>query len=71
MANEFSKDFMEVVTIFEQVNCSKRATRERLAGETFCTWKRLEDLILKQYHESMIRNGGVPPKNDSQYDCLV
>jgi len=71
MAVEFSKDFDDVVTIFSQVNCCKKATRERLAGETFCTWKKIEDLILETYKEATVKNGGVAPKPDRQYQCLI
>jgi len=51
MAHQYSKSFEELLTIFESVNCDKKRLRERLEGNTFCTWKKIEDLTLKNYYE--------------------
>lgn len=71
MARQYGKTFDEVTEIFESVNCDKKATRDRLAGQHTACWKKGEDLVLRQYHEETMRNGGIPPKNQKHYECLL
>ena len=49
IAQQYSRDYEEVCTIFEQVNCDKNRLRDRLAGNSFCIWKKIEDLTLQNY----------------------
>ncbi len=71
IANEYSKTFDEVVTIFEQVNCDKKRLRERLQGNSYCIWRKIEDVTLQTYFFKVKANGGKPLPYDAQYQCLV
>ena len=53
MAQQYSKSLEDVMVLFEQVNCDKKRLRERLEGTTYCTWKKIEDLTLKNYFEAI------------------
>lgn len=57
--------------IFESVNCDKKRLRERLEGNTFCTWKKIEDLTLKNYYDQVKLNNGKPLSNSPAYQCLI
>lgn len=46
MANEYSKTLEEVLPIFEQVNCDKKRLRDRLQGNSYCIWRKIEDVTL-------------------------
>mmetsp|Transcript_37432 Transcript_37432/g.49221 ORF Transcript_37432/g.49221 Transcript_37432/m.49221 type:complete len:124 (+) Transcript_37432:706-1077(+) len=71
IASQYSKDMDEVLQIFEQVNCDKNRLRDRLEGNTFCIWKKIEDVTLCNYWEQTKANGGVPPQNNAHYQCLL
>jgi len=71
IANQYSKDLDEVMTMFGQVNCDKKRLRDRLAGNSFCVWKKLEDLILQNHFNQTKANGGVPPTENSHYKQLL
>jgi len=61
------------MVLFEQVNCDKKRLQERLEGSSHCTWKKIEDLTLKNYYDAVQRNGRVPAHSteSAQYQCLV
>ena len=44
-----------------------------LEGSSSCTWKKLDDLTLKNYFEALKRstNGIVHGQEKTQYQCLV
>ena len=71
IAKTYSKTFEEITTMFEQVNCSKTRLVERLNGDSFCAWKRLEDLILETHYNLKKGNGGKEPERSAQYMCLI
>lgn len=72
MAQQYSRSVEEIMVMFGQVNCDKKRLRERLEGTTYCTWKKIEDLTLKNYFEAVQQNGiaGSGAEN-AQYQCLV
>ena len=71
IANEYSKSFDEVLNIFESVNCDKKRLRDRLKGETYCVWRKLEDVTLQNHYYAVKANGGKPVANDIAYNCLL
>ena len=72
MSQKFSRSMEEIMNIFAQVSCDKTKLRERLEGSTYCTWKKIEDLTLKNYFEAVQLNGGhVNGTINAQYQCLV
>lgn len=72
LAEEYSMSFDEVAAIFEQVNCNKQRLRERLQGGSFCSWKKIEDMILKNYYDETKANNGKPPAQLSEpYQLLI
>ena len=50
IGHEYSVGFEAVCEIFGQVNCDKQRLRDHLAGKSYCRWKSIEDLILKNYY---------------------
>ena len=71
IAKQYSKDFDEVCLIFEQVNCDKKRLRERLEGNSFCSWKKIEDLTLKRYWECVQENGNDEARKSDHYQALL
>ena len=73
IAKQYSRSMDEIMDLFEQVNCDKRKLRERLEGTSTCTWKKIEDLTLKNYCEALKRSKGGNVRNSevAQYRCLV
>ena len=62
----------EVLQIFEQVNCDKKRLREQLEGGSYCSWKKLDDLALKNIWTEMKAQGsGFSKANDPCYKLLV
>lgn len=53
IANQYSKDLDDVLQIFEQVNCDKKRLIEQLEGGSYCSWKKLDDLALKNIWTEM------------------
>lgn len=71
-ARQYSRSFDEILQIFDQVNCDLKRLRDRLEGNTFCVWKKIEDLTLQKHFEDVKKNGGAQPRElDQHYKCLV
>lgn len=72
-AQKYSRSIDEIFQLFEQVNCDKRKLRQKLEGSSTCTWKKIEDLTLKNYHDALKRSssGVVHGTEKAQYQCLV
>jgi len=47
-ASQYSREFDEILLLFEEVNCNKAKLKEVLEGKSFAKWSELEDLALQE-----------------------